>query len=327
MPENPEKEAEKPIELTVPPSLHKERIDTVLASLLPDRSRSFFQKCLKKGSVLLNGKVCESAKTSVEENDILSVRFLPAEELFPSRPEGEDIPLRILYEDESLLVVDKPAGMVVHPAAGNPTGTLVNALAGRYPSLGDTFAEGDSARPGIVHRLDKDTSGCLVVAKTPEVLYKLSAAFQERKVKKVYYAILCGHLKEKKGEIVNKIGRHPADRKKMAVVEKNGREAVTRYAVIGEGEDSSGRKASLAEVRILTGRTHQIRVHMAFLGHPVAGDGTYGGGKKIPEKRQMLHAKKLVLPHPVTGEILELDSPFPEDFVNCAKAFSLKLPD
>lgn len=323
---NKNKEEKESIFLTVPATLHKGRIDAVLASLLAGHSRSSLQKYLKKGFVELNGKVCESNKTLVNEEDILKVTFPACGKNDPLQIEGEDIALDILYEDESMLVVNKEAGMVVHPAAGNWSGTLVNALANKYPSLGDEFSSVDGTRPGIVHRLDKDTSGCLVVAKTPESLYKIAGSFQEKNVKKTYYAIVCGFLKEKKGEIINLIGRHPADRKKMAVVQKNGREAVTRYMVTSEGTDSEGRKASLVKVRILTGRTHQIRVHMAFLGHPVAGDSTYGGAKKIPEKRQMLHAKKLVLPHPVSGEKLEISSPFPEDFRKCAERFSLELP-
>ena len=317
----------KEITLSVPASLHRGRIDAVLSALLADHSRSALQKYLKKGFVELNGKICESSKTPVNENDVIRINFPSVPESDPLRVEGEDIPLDILYEDENMLVVNKAAGMVVHPAAGNWSGTLVNALAARYPSLGDEFAEVDSFRPGIVHRLDKDTSGCLVVAKTPEALFKLAGAFQDKNVKKTYYAIVCGHLKEKKGEIINLIGRHPADRKKMAVVQKNGREAITRYLVIAEGADREGQKASLVKVRILTGRTHQIRVHMAFLGHPVAGDSTYGGAKKIPEKRQMLHAKRLVLPHPASREILDISSPFPEDFRKCAEHFDLNLPE
>ncbi|MBR2363585.1 MAG: RluA family pseudouridine synthase [Lentisphaeria bacterium] len=320
-------EEKKEVLLTVPSYLHKGRFDAVLSALLPDHSRSVLQKYLKKGFVELNGNVCESAKTPVNENDVVKITFPAVRQSGPIQVEGEDIPLDILFEDENMLVVNKAPGMVVHPAAGNWSGTLVNALAGKYPSMGDDFADVDSSRPGIVHRLDKDTSGCLVVAKTPAALYKLAEAFQDKNVKKTYYAIVCGILKEKRGEIINLIGRHPADRKKMAVVQKNGREAITRYRVIAEGTDPDGRKASLIKVRILTGRTHQIRVHMAFLGHPVAGDSTYGGAKKIPEGRQMLHAKKLVLPHPVSGEALEISSPFPEDFRQCMARFHLELPE
>lgn len=326
---SPSEEEQNTKLLKVPPELHRERIDSVLSCLLPEYSRSFCQKILKNGGVKRNGKECLSAKTPVYENDEIIVVLPPDSQKNEQEvPLGEDIPLHILYEDKDLLVINKEAGMVVHPAAGNWSGTLVNALAGKYPAFAEEFAESsDQSRPGIVHRLDKDTSGCLVVAKNPSSLYKLASAFQEKAVKKTYYAILCGHLKEKKGEIINCIGRHAIDRKKMAVVEKNGREAITRYLVIGEGTDKEGRKASLVKVRILTGRTHQIRVHMAFLGHPVAGDSTYGGAKKIPEKRQMLHAGKLILPHPRNGEMLEISSPFPEDFIKCAERFSLPLPE
>ena len=176
----------------------------------------------------------------------------------------------------------------------------------------------DPLRPGIVHRLDKDTSGCLVVAKNPQSLAKISEAFAERKTSKTYLAVVCGHLNPKEGEIHTLIDRHPVDRKRRAVTTRGGKEAHTAYKVLREGF-IHGVPASLLEVRIFTGRTHQIRVHMSHIGHPLAGDGMYGGAKRLPAPRQMLHAWKLTLPHPVTGKLLALEAPLPSDFSDYLK--------
>ncbi len=216
----------------------------------------------------------------------------------------------MLYEDDSLLAINKDPGMVVHPAVGNWTGTLVNALLGR--GTGE-FSDMDPLRPGIVHRLDKDTSGCLVVAKTPQALTRLADAFAERKTSKTYLAIVWGHPVPEEGEILTRIDRHPVDRKRRTVVTKGGKEARSVYKVVRKGY-IGGIPASLVEVRIFTGRTHQIRVHMSHIGHPLAGDEMYGGAKRLPAPRQMLHAWKLNLPHPQTGELLSLEAPPPEDF-------------
>lgn len=321
---------ERVFSFSVPDSLGGSRADMVLHELMPDFSRSRLQKFVEEGLLMCNGKAVANKKTILREGDELLLS-LPEEKSPPERPEPENIPLEVLYEDKYLLVINKAPGMVVHPGAGNWTGTLVNALAGRYPELEEEFSDSpaDPERPGIVHRLDKDTSGCLVVAKTPEVLFKLSSAFQEKLVSKTYYAILKGVLKEPSGELITLIGRHKVDRKKMAVLKSGGKEAITRYRVMEEGvEKESGLKVTLAEVKILTGRTHQIRVHMSFLGAPVAGDSVYGGATKLLPKagRQMLHACKLEFPHPVTGKQLSFFAPFPEDFRDFAGDCGVNLP-
>ncbi len=308
----PEKRNEnRVLKLTVPEQFAGMRLDQCLALLHQESSRSRLQALIKKGFATLNGTVCDSPKSSVAANDRIALILPPEPEAFSAKAEQNN--LNVMYEDEFMLVVNKPAGMVVHPGAGNWSGTLVNALLGRTPGLAEDFEDADPARPGIVHRLDKDTSGCLAVAKTPDALFKLSEAFSTRQVSKTYAAILSGHFTMQTGELHNLIGRHPADRKKMAVVKSGGREAVTRFHITKEGE-IDGIKASFAEIRIFTGRTHQIRVHMASLGHPVAGDTVYGGAKRLPAPRQMLHAWKLSIPHPKTGQTMSFEAPFPEDF-------------
>ena len=293
----------------VPEQFAGMRLDLCLVQFCPERSRRRIQALINGGHVKVNGILCDRPKTSVDAGDRLEVENVP-DELPPQEAQPEDIPLSVLYEDDFLLAVNKQPGMVVHPAVGNWTGTLVNALLGR--GSGD-FGEMDPLRPGIVHRLDKDTSGCLVVAKTPQAHAKLSDAFAERKTSKTYLAVVYGHLDPKEGEIRNRIGRHPVDRKRRTVVAEGGKEAHSAYKVVKEGS-IDGIPASLVEVRIFTGRTHQIRVHLSHLGHPLAGDEMYGGAKRLPAPRQMLHAWKLTLPHPETGELLQLEAPLPEDF-------------
>ena len=297
------------LSFTVPEQFGGLRLDLCLVRFCPERSRSRLQTLIADGHVKVNGAVCDKAKTAVAAGDVIELENIP-DELPPQEAEPENIPLQVLYEDDFLLAVNKAPGMVVHPAAGNWTGTLVNALLGR--GSGD-FGEMDPLRPGIVHRLDKDTSGCLVVAKTPQAHAKLSDAFAERKTSKTYLAVVYGHLNPKVGEIRNRIGRHPVDRKRRTVVAEGGKEAHSAYKVVKEGL-IDGIPASLVEVRIFTGRTHQIRVHMSHIGHPVAGDEMYGGSKRLSAPRQMLHAWKLTLPHPVTGQMLSLEAPPPEDF-------------
>ena len=307
----PEKPSENRIvDLQVPEQFAGMRLDQCLAQLYRDASRSRLQNLIRAGAVTRNGVVCDAPRTAVAAHDRIVLTLPPEKEVFHAEPER--IGLDVLYEDDCLLVISKPAGMVVHPAAGNWSGTLVNALLGRDPEMAADFGEADPERPGIVHRLDKDTSGCLAVAKTPEALFKLSESFASRRVSKVYAAILAGHFREQSGELRNRIGRHPADRKKMAVVRSGGKEAVTRYRIAKTGS-IDGTDASFAEIRIFTGRTHQIRVHMASLGHPVAGDTVYGGARRLPAPRQMLHAWKLTLPHPKTGKEMSFEAPFPAD--------------
>ncbi len=303
----------------VEPLLDGMRIDRFLAAVCPEHSRSSFQKLLKNGHVAVEGAVVRQAKVSVASGMLVEVEF-PAEE--PLCLSGEMMDLRILFEDDDLLVLDKPAGLVVHPAAGNWSGTLVNALLGRDVAFAERFEEDavgevrgtDPLRPGIVHRLDKDTSGCLVIAKNSAAKRSLSADFEARNVTKIYSSIVSGHPASDSFEVRTLIGRDPFDRKKMAVVERGGREAVTIVGVERKGWIGA-EPASLLNVRILTGRTHQIRVHLAHMKVPVVGDAVYGGrGSHIDAPRQMLHARFIGLPHPVSRKPMRFECPFPDDF-------------
>ncbi len=274
------------------------RLDVFLSQKL-SLPRSKVKNIIEAGCVRIgSGKV--KASTRVKKG-ILIEGVIPEEE--PLAVEPQMIPLQILYEDEFLMVINKPAGLVVHPSFGHKNGTLVNAIAA-YLKLP---LDQKSLRPGIVHRLDKDTTGAIVVAKNSEVQEKMSAMFKERKVKKVYRAIVWGTMKEKEGQIVAKIGRHPKDRKRMAVV-KNGREAITEYRVINELDGFT-----YVEVYPHTGRTHQIRVHFSYIGHPIVGDPTYGKRIKNCAERPLLHALSLEFPHPVKGEKVSVLAPEPKD--------------
>ena len=286
------------------------RLDRCLSRLIPDASRSYLQKLIKDGLVRCGEDILTIPRYPVRAGMVISV-FLPEESSPEPVPEAFEFP--ILYEDDVMLVIDKPAGVVVHPAAGNPSGTVVNALLGRYPQLMDEMACQNS-RPGIVHRLDKDTSGCLCIAKTASAQFKLSSAFASRDTSKTYVALVRGIPVKPQGEINTLIGRHPVNRQKMAVVERNGKQAVTRYTLISSGI-VDGAEISLLHVKILTGRTHQIRVHLASIGHPVLGDSLYGGARTavLGADRQLLHAWKLELPHPATGENMRFQAPIPAD--------------
>lgn len=287
------------------------RLDRCLSRLIPGSSRTCLQKLIAEGLVTSEGAALTVPRYPVRAGMRITVELPEAES---TEPAAEPFDYPILYEDDAMLVIAKPAGVVVHPAAGNPTGTVVNALLGRYPHLAETLACG-SGRPGIVHRLDKDTSGCLAIAKTPEAQFKLCTSFAGRETDKTYLAVVRGTPHRPEGEITGLIGRHPVNRQKMAVVERNGKLAVTRYR-LERGGSINGCPVSLMKVKILTGRTHQIRVHLASIGIPVLGDATYGGlNPAIPGvERQMLHAWKLRLPHPVTREEMEFTAPLPEDF-------------
>lgn len=234
----------------------------------------------------------------------------------PAVPQAEDIPLEILYEDDDLAVVLKPCGMVVHPAAGNEDGTLVNALLHHLDHLGGI---GGELRPGIVHRLDKDTSGLLIVAKNDAAQLALSRQLQDRLMEKHYRALVDGVMHEQQGRIEAPIARSKKDRKKMAV-DPSGREAVTEWTVL-----ASGRACTLLDVHILTGRTHQIRVHMKHIGHPVCGDPIYGSARGAKTPRLMLHAYSLAFTHPSTGERLNFTAPLPEAFVSGLRANGIDL--
>ena len=276
----------------------------------PDFSRSRIEGLIKAGFVTVNGEPAAKAGQNVGERDEIVVTIPPP---VPAEPEPEDIPLDIVFEDDDIVVVNKPAGLVVHPAPGHFTGTLVNALLHHCPSLSDL---GGGTRPGVVHRLDQDTSGLIVVAKTLQAMAGLAKAFAGRDgVEKTYLAVCHGRPYALSGRIENLIGRHPVDRKRMAIVEKNGKVAITNWRVIGAVGDPP---LSVVECRIETGRTHQIRVHMASLRCPVAGDKTYGSSARdrlldpLPT-RQLLHAWRLSLLHPVTHESLSFEATIPPD--------------
>lgn len=281
-----------------------ERIDRYLAERCPDFSRSYLQKLLKEQAVSVNGKAVK-ANYKVQSRDRIILEIPEAEkaDILP-----EDIPLDILYEDDYLLVVNKPKGMVVHPSAGHMEGTLVNAV---MAHCGDHLSGINGVlRPGIVHRIDKDTTGALLVCKDDAVHRDLAEQLKEHSIKRRYRAVVWGNLKEDQGTVEGPIGRHPIDRKKMAVNYKNGKDAVTHYQVL----ERFGQYTYI-ECRLETGRTHQIRVHMASIGHPLLGDSVYGSSKN-PWKLQgqTLHAMVLGFRHPVTGEYMEFTAPLPEYF-------------
>ena len=281
------------------------RLDRFLTEELPHLSRSRLQGLIKAGHVMLGGKRAKPGD-KVRKGAIVTVAEPPAE---PSLLEPEEIPLDVLYEDADLLVMNKPAGLVVHPAAGHARHTLVHALLAHCATLSGI---GGEQRPGIVHRLDKDTSGCLVVAKTDAAHQGLSRQFAGRTVTKIYLALVQGYFaNERSGAIDNLIGRHPVDRKKMAVLDRGGRASRTSWRVVQELPGVG----TVVECTLHTGRTHQIRVHMKHLGHPLLGDALYAPRMAGHYERQMLHAWKLGFKHPRTGKTMEFCSPLPEDFV------------
>ena len=297
--------------LTVPSALTTAvRADVWLCSATGgELSRSRIKSLIGSGKIMRNGEPLRSASASVRANDVFAIETPGAA---PRKVlEAQEIPLAIIYEDADIIVVDKPPGLVTHPAAGHRDGTLVNALLHHSPEM---FSINDEERPGIVHRLDKDTSGVMIAAKNDRAMSALSAAFQNGLAKKIYSALVHGIPSPEAGRIETLIGRHPRKRQEMAVVERNGKTAVTNYRVL----ETDG-ALSLLEVRIETGRTHQIRVHCKHIGHPVAGDGVYGKSKldallPSPPARQMLHARTLTLPHPGTGETMTFESALPADF-------------
>ena len=293
-----------------------ERIDHVLAALCPDLSRTHIQHLIREGCLTVNGKVCDVPRLKFPAGSAVKLAdSLPGT---PVKAEGEDIPLDVLYEDDVLLVINKPAGMVVHPAAGNWHGTVVNAVLGREPALDDE--DFDAMRPGIVHRLDKDTSGALVIAKTPKALRKLAQSFADRNVHKTYLAIVHGWPSPNVNVVNAPIMRHP-DHKRMAIARPGqGREALTTWKVIRKGL-WDGRKVAVMEMHPHTGRTHQIRVHLSYKDYPIVGDKLYARGRSSPAPRQMLHARRISFPHPVTGETMEFEAPIPDDFLAIIQAF------
>ena len=287
------------------------RLD-VLLSEQSGLTRSRVATLMEEGHVTVEGQVVTKAGLKAKAGQTV-VLTIPAPK--PAVPEAQDIPLTILYEDADLAVVIKPCGMVVHPAAGNEDGTLVNALLHHLDSLGGI---GGELRPGIVHRLDKDTSGLLLVAKNDAAQLALSEQLSERSMEKHYRALVEGNLREDAGRIEAAIARSKKDRKKMAVDEE-GREAITEWTVL-----SRGRGVTLLDVHILTGRTHQIRVHCKHIGHPVCGDPIYGSSKGAKVPRLMLHAYSLTFTHPRTGERMTFAAELPEEFIRGMKAHGIE---
>jgi 23S rRNA pseudouridine1911/1915/1917 synthase len=306
------------LKLTVPVDEAELRLDVFCAHKIEGFSRSFFTKLASSDNITINGKPAKAShKVKPGEQVVIKMASPPPIEAAP-----EDIPLNIVFEDGHLLVIDKPAGMVCHPAAGNYTGTMINALLHHFEGLKD-FS--DKLRPGLVHRLDKDTSGLLVVAKTEPALAKLQTALKNREIERIYTAVVWGKMPSAKGEIDLPLGRAREDRKKMKVFGQGQRDALTYYEVqkkYGLGE--------LLRIKLGTGRTHQIRVHLSYFGNPVMGDPTYGGRAKAVQKltgknrqlgmrilgrisRQALHATQLSFEHPVTCERLSFECPLPDD--------------
>lgn len=297
---------------------HGERLDRYLAFKFKDYSRTFFQRLIKNGSIRFNGAVITFPKTSVFENDKIEIDW-PEENQQNKIPLGETFNFQVLFEDDDLIVINKPAGVVVHPAAGNWAGTVVNALIGRdstfIKQLHDDNDVNSLQRPGIVHRLDKDTSGCLIIAKNIQSKKRLSEDFASRNIKKIYSAIVIGHPTKDKFQIKTLIGRHPVHRKKMAVTTRSGKEAITNCEVLKKGQ-LNGVKLSFLNINILTGRTHQIRVHLAHNKLPVLGDKVYGGRQHLNVPRVMLHAREITFPHPKIKKLFTITCDYPEDFKN-----------
>lgn len=291
-------------EFRMEPEAAGQRIDVFLTEHLEGKTRSAVQKLVLEGHVSINGAPA-SKNSKLRPDDVVTVE---EPELKVLETEAQDIPLSIVYEDDDLLVVNKPKGMVVHPAVGNESGTLVNALL--HHCKGSLSGINGVIRPGIVHRIDKDTSGLLIVAKNDNAHLKLAEQIERHSFSRVYHAVVYGNIKEDEGTIETQLGRHPNDRKKMAVLPSGGRHAVTHFRVL----ERYGSFTYL-ELRLETGRTHQIRVHMASMGHPVAGDPVYGPKKVLGYLNgQCLHAKTIGFVHPVTGEYLEFDSELPSVF-------------
>lgn len=285
------------------------RLDKFLTMIYPDQTRSFLQKLIKNGEIKVNGKSVTKAGFVVEPGEHV-IASIPA----PQEVEiaAENIPLDILYEDADVLIVNKPKGMVVHPSAGHYSGTLVNAI--MYHCADSLSGINGEIRPGIVHRIDMDTTGALIICKNDAAHVDIAEQIKEHTVTRRYRGIVCGIVKEDEGTIEGAIGRHPTQRKKMAINEKNGKPAITHYKVLQRFA-----KYTYMEFRLETGRTHQIRVHMASIGHPLLGDELYGNPKNLAMKGlqgQTLHAMLIGFVHPSTHEYMEFEAPLPEYFQN-----------
>jgi 23S rRNA pseudouridine1911/1915/1917 synthase len=293
------------IHITIDDETEGARLDKALSFSLPETSRTYLQKLIEKGMVSVNGDLCVSKKYPVKKNDELVVN-LPEPEALNVLP--ENLNLKIIYEDDDLLVIDKPKGMVVHPAAGNLSGTLVNGIL--YHCKNQLSTINGVIRPGIVHRIDKDTTGLLMVAKNDLSHHSLAGQLSAHTITRGYMAIVYNNFAEDQGRIDAPIGRDPANRLRQKVTDLNAKEAITNYKVI----ERLG-KYNLVEARLETGRTHQIRVHMAHKGHPLLGDYVYGPKKNpFAVDGQLLHAYLLGFVHPRTGEYMEFESPLPEEF-------------
>ena len=307
------------------------RLDHFLAKALPDLSRARLQALIKDGRVRKGETAIDDPNFRVKPGESYAVSVPPP---LPAEPQPQAIPLTILYEDDDVIVIDKQAGLVVHPAAGNLDGTLVNALLAHCGT--SLKGIGGVARPGIVHRLDKDTSGVLVVAKNERAMRSLAKQFAAHKVERAYNAVVWGAPRERAGLVEGNLGRNPFDRKRMAVLRDSGKPARTRYETLETFGARDKAFAALLECRLETGRTHQIRVHLAHIGHPLVGDATYGRARRAPiprspeEKaafeaamkfpRQALHAGVLGFFHPTKQKTMRFESPWPADFVNLMKA-------
>lgn len=287
------------------------RIDRFLAEKLPDISRSYIQKLIKEQQIFVNDKpIKANYKTTLNDTIRMVIPDLTEPDIVP-----EDIPLDILYEDADILVVNKPKGMVVHPSAGHYSRTLVNAL--MYYCKDNLSGINGVIRPGIVHRIDMDTTGSLLVCKNDSAHQKMAEQLKTHDIKRIYHAIVHGVIREDEGTIEGPIGRHPIDRKKMAINQKNGKPAITHYRVLQRFSNFT-----YVECQLETGRTHQIRVHMASIHHPLLGDAVYGPAKcPFKLQGQTLHAKILGIHHPVTGEYLEIDAPLPDYFQKLLEKF------
>jgi 23S rRNA pseudouridine1911/1915/1917 synthase len=293
--------------LTVSSEQARQRLDRFLAQALPAFSRARLQRLIQDGFVRLNGKV-PRPRDPVRAGDAVELEE-PAVEKIEAQP--EQIQLDVIFEDDDLLVLNKPAGIVMHPGAGHQQHTLVNALLAHCQNLSGI---GGKERPGIVHRLDKETSGCLVVAKNDATHRDLSRQFAARTMTKIYLALVAGTLRKTSGVIDKAIARHPVHRQRMSIAQRQGRSAKTEYRVIRSGNDKS-----LVECILHSGRTHQIRVHLHHLGHPVLGDKLYGGKRAGDFSRQMLHAWKLAFRHPRSGDDLSFEAPLPPDFAEAMR--------
>jgi 23S rRNA pseudouridine1911/1915/1917 synthase len=288
------------------------RLDVLISEVLSEATRSYIQKLIDNGNVEIVGKKNSKSGNRLKGNEEIVIS-IPEDEVLDLMP--ENLPIERVYEDKDMVIINKEPNMVVHPAQGNYSGTLVNAI---LYHIKDLSTINGVVRPGIVHRLDKDTSGLIIIAKNDEAHNKLTDMFKDKTIEKTYICICKGNFKEKTGRLETLIGRDPKDRKKMAVVNKNGKIAITNFEVIDEVENFS-----LMKIKIETGRTHQIRVHMKFLNHPIIGDSVYG--RPGIADRQMLHSYLLEFKHPITGEKLLIKGPIPKDFQEVAKSLKLNL--